>query len=280
MKMKVLVRLIHVFFLCAVLTIPLFLLSVHDASAAGGYARWILDVSFDETGASHPQGKQIVAEWTVQVEDLTGGVFASETRLLDCTRVNSVAIKGEVAILKGGYITCDMPSFADAVYQLTGHALITNERGEARCAGEVDLWARAHAKPFLIPARTHPIFNHPSFYYQISNATGPIETTLRTNMWQPAATVSTVGSPMPLTGQLDYFGTRLHECQQGECLGKHRLNQTTRITETVSYPPAPLPHLYVDATTVEIGANPQTLDTFRGIIHRSEFDPGCFSEVE
>lgn len=280
MKKLVSVRSFYVLLLFGILFVPLLTLFVHDASAtAPGYARWILDVSFDETGSSHPQGKEIIAEWTVQVEDQSGTVVASQTELLDCSTVGTMSYSGSVALLNGGHITCTMPSFADAVFQLTGRTVPMNGGGYAHCNTDVDLWVRTYAKPFLNLSSTNPVFHHPSFSYQITNNSGG-ETSLLANLWQPTASVSTEVSPMPIDSGFNQIGTRLNQCEQGECIGKHRVFPSTAITETVSYPSAQFPQLYVDETPVNIGFDPLTQDNFQGLIYTLHADPGCVVEAD
>ncbi len=273
-------RLSQLFLVCAILFLPLLLLVDQASASSPGYARWILHVSFDETGASHPAGKEIVAEWTVQIEDQQGTVITSSTEYLDCTKIGAVTIQNGNALFNGGHVACLMPSFADAVTQLTGRYLAVDASGKSQCAyNDVNLWTRTHAWPFANSPGVHPVFNHPSFNYQIDNST-TVSTVLESNLWEPTATVTTDAGPHTLTNGLNLFGSRLYACQQGQCIGKHRLNQTNPLVGSVQYPQNTPPRLFVEQTSVEIGLNPQSLDTFHGIIHTLSSDPGCVNEFD
>jgi hypothetical protein len=280
MNKKHLTRLSQLILLFAIVMLPLFLVVTQASASSPGYARWILAVSFDKSGASHPAGKDVVAEWTVQIEDQQGTVITSMTEYLSCSKIGAVGIQGDKALLNGGYIQCVMPSFADAVTQLTGRYLAVDANGTAQCANEdVDLWARTNARPFANQPGLHPVFNHPSFNFVIDNST-TVSTKLESMLWGNTNTVTTEAGPHSVTNGLDQFGTRLQACQFGQCTGKHRLNQTTPLIDVVQYPQNITPRVFVEQTTVEIGLNPQTLDTFNGVIHTVSSDPGCVNEFD
>lgn len=273
-------RLSQMILVCSILILPM-LIFVHQVSASSpGYARWILNVSFDKSGASHPAGKEIVAEWTVLIEDQQGTVITSMTEYLDCSKIGAVTFQGHKALFAGGHVACEMPSFADAVTQLTGRYLSVDSSGHAQCAAnDVDLWTKTHARPFANNPGIHPVFVHPSFNFQIDN-NASVSTLLETNMWDPVNTVVTEGGPHSVSNGLDKFGTRLNSCQLGQCIGKHRINQTNPLIDVVQYPQNTPPRLYVEQTSIAIGLNPQTLDTFNGIIHTVDSDPGCVNEFD
>lgn len=280
MKNKHLIRFSQLFLVCATMILSLLLFVDQTTASSLGYARWILDVSFDQSGTIHPLGKEIVAEWTVQIEDQQGTVVATSTEYLNCSKVGAVNIQGDKALFNGGHVVCLMPSFADTVTQMTGRYLAVDTSGRSQCANnDVDLWTRTHAWPFANNPGIHPVFNHPSFNFQIDNST-TVSTLLESKLWEPTNTVTTDAGPHSVTNGLDNFGTRLHLCQQGQCIGKHRVNRTTPLIDVVQYPPNAAPHLYVEQTSVEIGLNPQTLDTFTGVIHTVNSDPGCVNEFD
>jgi hypothetical protein len=280
MNKKHLTRLSQLILVFGIVVLPMLLFINHVSASSTGYARWILDVSFDKSGTSHPLGNEIVAEWTVQILDQQGTVITSTTEYLSCAKIGAVSIQNDKALFNGGHVKCVMPSFADAVTQLTGRYLAVDANGTSQCANEdVDVWSRTDARPFANQPGLHPVFNHPSFNFEIDNNT-TVSTKLESMLWGPTNTVITEAGPHSVTNGLNQFGTRLQACQFGQCTGKHRLNQTTPLIDVVQYPQNIIPRLFVEQTMVEIGFNPQTLDTFNGVIHTVSSDPGCVNEFD
>lgn len=280
MHKKNLTRLSQLILVLGFVILPILLVINQVSASSPGYARWILDVSFDKSGASHPSGKEIVAEWTVQIENQQGTVITSSTEYLSCSKIGAVTIQGDKALFNGGYVQCVMPSFADAVTQLTGGYLAIDANGTSQCANDdIDLWSQTNARPFANQPGLHPVFNHPSFNFEIDNNT-TVSTKLESILWGATNPVTTETGPHTVTNGLDQFGARLQLCQLGQCTGKHRVNQATPLIEVVQYPQNITPRVFVEQTTVEIGLNPQTLDTFKGVIHTVSSDPGCVNEFD
>ena len=251
------------FFLLSLLTFVI----VQVANAAPAQAPQWVNWEFKATFLN----EDIAASYYVHVgyDDANGDPVRLATRNVPvpCDIGGNVEIPAYHAVFDGGYIKCDLPDLSE-----TADSLIRDEFGEEY---ELDLPAVCNCgkveKAFARLAGStsadgvNAVFEHPDVRFAL-----PTDGTSSAHLFSVDG-VTGVSDYRPNAQTYANRQTNL-DCDSGACLFTHA--QNGNIFDASQQPPHTF-QMNTSATTIYIGLDTATGETFKGIMKQIHIDPGC-----
>lgn len=250
--------LVMFFVLCTAVFLLLSAPSTAQAVTGNQFARWVIQVGFDNN--------QPVAKMTVEIGHETHlGILVvdiSESYKVECQEYGSLNIVGNVAEFDGGsYLECKMPNFQEIVYELTNGSMVIADFCTCKQADG------AAGFDFDNPS-DNPLFYTPSLQFS-----APTDTNGNGVQYELSVNGATaVSESFTNIGQMQFGGGGFVKNGNGYAPEFHVDN-----FELASHPPylAGLVEVPTNETTFFVGFNPDTGQFLQGKLGYLYIDPGC-----
>lgn len=188
-------------------------------------------------------------------------VVDESTEVVRCRPVGAVVVNNDSIDFNGGFVECDMPSFRQAFFDLSGYVVppVSPVGGKS-----VNPWVMVDVSNVDPTASQLPIINDDatSIEYGFANGGGGPQAVLDLD----GATIE--GPVMALTGS-DRVGSRVSDCNGVGCTETHGLN--SQVIENNPIGQVPFWTVSNEANTLIIGANGP--NSFLGTLHTITYDP-------
>lgn len=234
------------------------------------WVSWKLEVNFVKN--------DIIGEFTIILgymdanDDPVELPINQPTMQVACKPYGNVTLAKGVATLAGGHVRCELPDLIDAANDIIANEfpeaqLFEIEPGECECVFMADKPVYADVTGELTGNTYAPVFHHPSIHFGLQ----PEGKAYVANRLVVDEHISQ--SPLQATrGTANFYSE--YECSlpADVCKFRHYLEGHHAGTDSLRYK---TPILDMSATTVYIGYDPTTTNTFEGELNQIIIDPPC-----
>ncbi len=188
-------------------------------------------------------------------------VVAQSTEVVSCQTVGAVVVNNSSIDFNGGTVECNMPSFRQAFFDLSGYVV---PPASSVGGDEVNPWVIVDVSNVDTTVSQLPIINDDAtaIKYGLTTAGGGPQAQLKLDG-------TLVQGPVMALSGTDRIGTRVNSCNGVQCTETHGLN--SRLIENSPMAQVPFWTVSNEAHTLIIGAN--GAHSFLGTIHTIHYDP-------